>query len=232
MKGTTVTIKMKLLSVAAVVALGTSTLYVVPFASAAEPDSGAIALCDKARIINGVPQQFVGVGNGPMADSCTYRETGFETFDGPTEKVSETFPNCPPDTFNNGSVAVAFEQGIAQYTGDYKLIQAGVQGSLLSALNGSWKKHEATLDLEIKTALARDNTSWPLPVGKVLHVTHTPRMHKMTGIWHVYTETTGGFPGGDPIVIHDIDIPQVVIGPVVLPGGLVDGTITPVYEDC
>lgn len=205
-------------------------MSVAPTASA---NQTVISLCERAAVINGVPQKFVGVGNGPLADTCTFREIGFETFTGPTVRVSEEFPNCPPDTFEDGSVAVAFERGIAQVTGDYKFTQAGVAGGMLGAVNGSWKKHTGALDLTLDTVTARDNSTWPLPGGKVLHVTFTPKMQRMTGEWHVYTKRVpGGMPGGDPIVIHDLRATQEVVGPVVLTGGHVDGLITPVYEDC
>jgi hypothetical protein len=219
--------KNRLLVVGAAAAVGVTVLTLLPSANAAESAQQIMDKCNKARKINGVSQTFPQIDDLPLADTCDFEQTSFTTFDGTTAKVSIDYPNCAPDTVENAKASVKEDWSTAQITGKYTYTQFGGNLGFFGALNISWKSHTGTLDLTTKTVTTSNTDQFNIPIGKVLHVEFTPKMYKMTGIWHVKTKSQSiGIPD------YAADAPEEVVGPKMLDNGLADGTTTPVYADC
>lgn len=231
--------KVRLVAVSAALATGGAIAALLPSANAAEektPDQ-IMHMCSKARVIDGKAQQFNGISNVPLADSCDFIPEPLEFFDGPTEQVTVEFSNCPPDLDPDASADATWSTTVSQGQGKYSVTQQGGGGAVFGALNLAWLKHEGTLDMTLKSATASESTTRDIPEGKVLHVEFTPRMQRMKGIWRVKInarkQTT--VTPAQPEKIYEAD--EVVEGPVILPGaagapGLADGRITPVLTDC
>ncbi|MPY61480.1 hypothetical protein FNH08_31370 [Streptomyces spongiae] len=231
------------MAIGCALATGGAVVTLLPSANAAEEKTPEqiMRMCERTAKLNG-KQQSVSDFNGAFADgfesdTCDFVETKFETFDGPTEKVTVDFPNCEPNATEPSKVTTEYSQAVGQGQGKYTVTQQGAAGGLFGALNGSWVKHKATLDMTIKTATATESEQREVPVGKVLHLTFTPKMQRMTGVWKVHTAAReqGTVIPGSPE--KNFEAEEVVEGPVIRPGaagtpGLVDGTTKPVLEDC
>ncbi|EKX66609.1 hypothetical protein Sipo8835_22680 [Streptomyces ipomoeae] len=234
------------------VAIGSSVVTVAAVATVLLPSANAaeektpeqvMELCRRAEVLNGKKQSLDDFGGHPIAgpsfgsDNCDFVETKFETFDGPTEKVTVDFPNCEPNATEPSKVTTEFSKTVAQGQGKYTVTQQGALGGLFGALSGSWVKHKGTLDMNIKSATASESEQREVPVGKVMHVTFTPKMQRMTGEWRVRIDANPGSFAVNPTPEQNFVAPEVVEGPVVLEGaagtpGLVDGTTKVVLEDC
>lgn len=91
--------------------------------------------------------------------------------------------------------------------------------------------------MTVKSATAGDTEARDVPVGKVLHMEFTPKLQRMTGEWRVRIDADPGSFAVNPSPEQNFVAPDVVEGPVVLPGaagapGVVDGTSKAVLEDC
>ncbi|KOV99218.1 hypothetical protein ADK65_18555 [Streptomyces sp. NRRL B-1140] len=199
------------------------------------------SMCQRSAVLNGKKQTTAdfggGLGDGFAADNCDFVETKFETFDGPTEKVTVDFPNCEPNATGPSKVTTEWSKSIGQGEGKYTVTQQGALGGLFGALSGSWVKHKGTLDMTIRTATASESETREVPVGKVLHVTFTPKMQRMTGEWRVRIDAREAGFATNATPEQNFVAPEVVEGPVIRPGaagapGLVDGTSKAVLEDC
>ncbi|MDX2939131.1 hypothetical protein [Streptomyces ipomoeae] len=235
--------KARYLAIGASLATGTAAVAVLlPSANAAgEVSVGQIMeMCRTTSVLNGKEQSvedFDGAfAQGFGSSSCDFVETKFEVFDGPTEKVTIDFPNCEPNATEPSKVTTEFSKTVAQGQGKYTVTQQGASGGLFGVLSGSWLKHKATLDMSIKSTTASESEQREVPVGKVLHVTFTPKMQRMTGEWRVHLKGDNPVIGA-PTPPQDFVAPEVVEGPVILPSaagapGLADGVSEAVLEDC
>ncbi|KUO14863.1 hypothetical protein [Streptomyces dysideae] len=238
--------KVRYVAIGASLATGAAVVTVLlPSANAAEEKTPEqiMRLCERAKVLNGKEQDIFDFGGHPIAgpsfesDNCDFVETKFETFDGPTEKVTIDFPNCEPNATEPSKVTTEFSKAVGQGQGKYTATQQGALGGLFGALSGGWVKHKGTLDMTIKTATASESEQREVPVGKVLHVTFTPKMQRMTGEWRVRIDANPGSFAVNPSPEQNFVAPDVVEGPVIRPGaagapGLVDGTTKAVLEDC
>ncbi|MEV1068724.1 hypothetical protein [Streptomyces sp. NPDC050263] len=231
------------MAIGAALATGGAVIALLPSANAAEektPDQ-IMSMCERSAVVNGKQRSVSDFGgafaDGFQADNCDFVETNFETFDGPTEKSSIDFPNCEPNATEPAKVSISWSASTAQGQGKYTVTQQGGGGGLFGALSGSWLKHKGTLDMTTKSASAGDTEEREVPVGKVLHMEFTPKMQRMTGEWRVRIDADPGSFAVNPSPEKNFTAPEVVEGPVVLPGaagapGLVDGTSKAVLEDC
>lgn len=215
----------------------------LPSANAADEKTPEqiVSMCERSAVLNGKQQSVRdfggGFADGFAADNCDFVETNFETFDGPTEKVTVDFPNCEPNATEPSEVTTEFSQTVGQGQGRYTATQQGALGGLFGAIGLSWVKHKGTLDLTTKSATATESEQRQVPVGKVLHVTFTPKMQRMTGEWRVRIDADPGSFAVNPSPEKNFVAPDVVEGPVINPGaagapGLVDGTSKAVLTDC
>ena len=237
--------KIRYVAIGAALATGAAVVTLLPSANAAEektPDQ-IMDLCKRAEVLNGKQQSIEDFGGHPIAgpsfgsDNCDYAETNFETFDGPTEKSSIDFPNCEPNATDPAKVSVTWSAAAAQGQGKYTATQQGGGGGLFGLLSGSWLKHKGTLDMTVKSATAGATEQREVPVGKVLHMEFTPKIQRMTGEWRVRIDADPGSFATNPSPEQNFVAPEVVEGPVILPGaagapGVVDGTSKAVLEDC
>lgn len=236
--------KVRYLAIGASLVTGTAVVTVLlPSANAADEKTPAqiAAMCERSAVLNGKQQSVSDFGgafaDGFAADNCDFVETNFETFDGPTEKVTVDFPNCEPNATEPSKVTTEFSKAVAQGQGLYSVTQQGALGGLFGALGGSWVKHKATLDMTIKSATASESETREVPVGKVMHVTFTPKIQRMTGEWRVRIDADPGSFAVNPSPEQNFVAPEVVEGPVILESaagtpGLADGTSKVVLEDC
>jgi hypothetical protein len=235
--------KIRMVAIGAALATGGAIVTLLPSANAAEektPEQIA-SMCERSAVLNGKQQSVRdfggGFADGFAADNCDFVETDFEVFDGPTEKVTVDFPNCEPNATEPSKVTTEFSKTVAQGQGKYSVTQQGALGGLFGALGGSWVKHKGTLDMTIESATASESEQREVPVGKVLHVTFTPKMQRMTGEWRVRIDADPGSFAVNPSPEQNFVAQEVVEGPVIRPGaagtpGLVDGTSKAVLEDC
>lgn len=236
--------KVRYIAIGAALATGGVIVTLLPSANAADektPDQ-IMGLCERSAFVNGVkrsaPKDFGGAfGDGFLADNCDFVETKFETFDAPTEKASIDFPNCEPNATEPAKVSITWSATAAQGTGKYTSTKQGGGGGLFGFLSGSWLKHKGTLDMTVRSATAGDTEQREVPVGKVLHINFTPKMQRMTGEWRVRIDEDRGSFGVNPTPEQNFVAPDVVEGPVILPGaagapGVVDGVSKAVLEDC
>jgi hypothetical protein len=235
--------KIRLVAIGSALATGAAIVTLLPSADAAEEKTPEqiMSMCQRAAKINGKQQSTSdfggGLGDGFAADTCDFVETKFETFDGPTQKVTVDFPNCEPNATEPSTVTTEFSHAVAQGQGKYTVTQQGGGGGLFGALSGAWLKHKGTLDLTIKSATASESEQRSVPVGKVLHVEFTPKMQRMTGVWKVHTaarEQSSVIPAQPEV---NLEAEEVVEGPVIRPGvagapGLADGVSKAVLTDC
>ncbi|WP_338897650.1 hypothetical protein WBG99_20325 [Streptomyces sp. TG1A-60] len=200
-------------------------------------------MCERSKVLEGKPQHISDFGGsgiaGPgfEADSCEFVETKFETFNGPTEKVTIDFPNCPPDLNPEAVADGSWTTSVAQGEGKYKVTQQGAVGGLFGALSGAWVKHKGTLDMTIRTATASETINRPIPEGKELFVEFTPKMQRMTGKWVVKIDAKPATTVLNPVPEQIFEAEEVVEGPVILPGaagapGAADGLIETKLKDC
>lgn len=236
--------KVRYLAIGASLVTGTAVVTVLlPSANAADEETPEriMRMCERAAVLNGKQQSVEDFGgafaDGFESDNCDFVETKFETFDGPTEKVTVDFPNCEPNATEPSKVTTEFSKSVAQGQGLYTVTQQGALGGLFGALGGSWVKHKATLDMTIKSATASESETREVPVGKVMHVTFTPKIQRMTGEWRVRIDADPGSFAVNPSPEKNFVAPEVVEGPVILESaagtpGLADGTTKVVLEDC
>lgn len=236
--------KVRFAAVGAALATGGVIITLLPSANAAEEEKTPeqiMTMCERSAVVNGekrTTEDFGGsFGDGFQADNCDYVETNFETFDGPTEKASVDFPNCEPNATKPAKVSITWSATSAQGQGKYTSTQQGGGGGLFGFLSGSWVKHTGTLDMTVKSATAGDTETREVPVGKVLHMEFTPKRQRMTGEWRVRVDADPGSFAVNPSPEKNFVAPEVVEGPVVLPGaagapGVADGVTKPVLEDC
>ncbi|WP_196218010.1 hypothetical protein [Streptomyces blattellae] len=239
--------KVRYIAIGASLVTGAAVAAILlPSANAADEQPTAeqiIEMCNRTEVLNGKPQSISDFGGHPVAgpsfasDTCDYVETGFETFDGPTEKVTVDFPNCEENATDPATVTTEFSRTVAQGQGKYTLTQQGATGGLFGVLSGSWVEHEGTLEMDIESATASESEQREVPVGKVMHVTFTPKMQRMTGEWRVHIDAVPGSTTSNPRPEQNYVAEEVVEGPAILPGaagapGLADGTTKVVLEDC
>lgn len=236
--------KVRYIAIGASLATGAAAVTVLlPSANAAEektPDE-IMAMCERTAVLNGKQQSTAdfggGFADGFRSDTCDFVETKFEVFDGPTEKVTVDFPNCEPNATEPSKVTTEFSKTVAQGQGIYRVTQQGALGGLFGALSGSWVKHKGTLDMTIKSATASESEQREVPVGKIMHVTFTPKIQRMTGEWRVHLDANPGSFAVNPSPEQNFVAQEVVEGPVILESaagtpGLADGTSKVVLEDC
>ncbi|MEU9959422.1 hypothetical protein [Streptomyces sp. NPDC050982] len=236
--------KVRYVAIGASVTTGAAVAAVLlPSADAADEKTPEqiVQMCERSAVINGEKRSVEDFGgafaDGFQADNCDFVETKFETFDGPTEKVTVDFPNCEPNATEPSKVTTEFSKAVGQGEGTYTETEQGAGGGLFGFLSGSWVKHKSTTDLTIRTVTATESEQREVPVGKVLHVTFTPKMQRMTGEWRVRInarEQTTVLPASPE---QNFVAPDVVEGPVVRPGaagapGLADGVSKAVLTDC
>jgi hypothetical protein len=235
--------KVRYVAIGAALATGGAIVTLLPSANAADaktPDQ-IMTMCERSAVVNGEQRSVEDFGgafaDGFQADNCDFVETNFETFDGPTEKASIDFPNCEPNATDPAKVSITWSSTAAQGQGKYVSTQQGVAGGLFGFLSGAWAKHKGTLDMTVKSATAGDTETRDVPVGKVLHMEFTPKLQRMTGEWRVRIDADPGSFAVNPSPEQNFVAPDVVEGPVILPGaagapGVVDGTSKAVLEDC
>ncbi|MFH0177294.1 hypothetical protein ACIA6D_13880 [Streptomyces cacaoi] len=231
------------MAIGAALATGGAIVTLLPSANAADektPDQ-IMRMCQRSAVLNGKQQSVRDFGgafaDGFESDNCDFVETKFETFDGPTEKSSIDFPNCEPNATDPAKVSITWSATAAQGQGKYTVTQQGAGGGLFGFLSGSWLKHKGTLDMTVKSATAGATEQREVPVGKVLHMEFTPKIQRMTGEWRVRIDADPGSFAVNPSPEQNFVAPDVVEGPVILPGaagapGVADGTSKAVLEDC
>ncbi|MEV5899374.1 hypothetical protein [Streptomyces sp. NPDC052127] len=231
------------MAIGAALATGGAIVTLLPSANAADektPDQ-IMRMCQRSAVLNGKQQSVSDFGgafaDGFESDNCDFVETKFETFDGPTEKSSIDFPNCEPNAAEPAKVSITWSAAAAQGQGKYSVTQQGAGGGLFGFLSGSWLKHKGTLDMTVKSATAGATEQREVPVGKVLHMEFTPKLQRMTGEWRVRLDADPGSFAVNPSPEQNFVAPDVVEGPVILPGaagapGVADGTSKAVLEDC
>jgi hypothetical protein len=236
--------KVRLVAIGASLATGAAVVTVLlPSANAAEEKTPEqiIAMCKRAEVLNGKRQSTSdfggGLGDGFAADRCDYVETKFETFDGPTKQVTVDFPNCEPNATKPATVTTEWSAEVGQGQGRFTETQQGGGGGLFGVLNGFWQKHQRTLDMTIKSVIARESEERSVPAGKVLHVEFTPKMHRMTGVWKVHSDAREATTVTNPVPEVNLEAEEVVEGPGLLVGAagaprLADGTTKAVLTDC
>ncbi|WP_055712750.1 hypothetical protein [Streptomyces torulosus] len=236
--------KVRYVAIGASLVTGAAAAAVLlPSANAAEERTPEqiMGMCERTAVLNGKKQSTAdfggGLGDGFLSDTCDFVETKFETFDGPTEKVTVDFPNCEPNATAPAKVTTEFSKAVGQGQGKYTVTQQGALGGLFGALSGSWVKHKGTLDMTVKTATASESEQREVPVGKVMHVTFTPKMQRMTGEWRVHIDAREATTVTNATPEQNFVAEEVVEGPVILAGaagtpGLADGTSKVVLEDC
>ncbi|TQJ53775.1 hypothetical protein FBY34_1517 [Streptomyces sp. SLBN-115] len=235
--------KVRYVAIGAALATGGAVVTLLPSANAADektPDQ-IMRMCQRSAVLNGKQQSVSDFGgafaDGFESDNCDFVETKFETFDGPTEKSSIDFPNCEPNAAEPAKVSITWSAAAAQGQGKYSVTQQGAGGGLFGFLSGSWLKHKGTLDMTVKSATAGATEQREVPVGKVLHMEFTPKLQRMTGEWRVRLDADPGSFAVNPSPEQNFVAPDVVEGPVILPGaagapGVADGTSKAVLEDC
>lgn len=235
--------KVRYVAIGAALATGGAIVTLLPSANAADektPDQ-IMRMCQRSAVLNGKQQSVSDFGgafaDGFESDNCDFVETKFETFDGPTEKSSIDFPNCEPNAAEPAKVSITWSAAAAQGQGKYSVTQQGAGGGLFGFLSGSWLKHKGTLDMTVKSATAGATEQREVPVGKVLHMEFTPKLQRMTGEWRVRLDADPGSFAVNPSPERNFVAPDVVEGPVILPGaagapGVADGTSKAVLEDC
>ena len=236
--------KVRYVAIGASLVTGAAVATVLlPSANAAEKKTPEeiVAMCQRAAVLNGKQQSVsdfgADFGTGFAADNCDYVETKFETFNGPTEKVTIDFPNCESNATEPSNVTTTFTKTVAQGQGLYKITQQGASGGLFGLLNFGWQKHKGTLDLTLNSTTASESEQRQVPIGKVMHITFTPKMQRMTGEWRVRIDAEEASTVGNATPEQNFVAEEVVVGPVVLKGaagapGLADGTSKVVLENC
>lgn len=225
--------KIKFVAIGAALATG-SALITLPSASAAEQQATGRAavkadtktpeeimrMCDNSRVINGVEQELENWMNDSfLADSCEFIQTKpMEFFNGPKEKTSVDYANCEPNATEPVPVSLQGTTEIAQGQGKYTSTQQGFLAGVFGALNASWVKHEGTTDMTVKAVGTTLTDKDKVPVGKVLYMTFTPRMQRMTGIWRVKIDARPATTVTNAVPEQIFEAPEVVEGPVVLEG--------------
>lgn len=239
--------KVRLVAIGAALATGGAVVTLLPSANAAEEKKDEktpeqiMSMCHRSAVINGQQRSVrdfnAGFGDGFAADNCDFVETNFETFDGPAEKSSIDFPNCEPNATEPAKVSVTWSATVAQGKGKYTVTQQGGGAGIFGFLSGSWLKHKGTLDMTVASVTAGDTEQREVPVGKVLHMEFTPKIQRMTGEWRVRIDAFPGSFAVNPSPEKNFVAPEVVEGPVILPGaagapGIADGTSRAVLTDC
>ncbi|MFF0159968.1 hypothetical protein ACFYRY_20895 [Streptomyces sp. NPDC005263] len=235
--------KIRLVAIGSALATGGAIIALLPSANAAEEKTPEqiVAMCERSAVINGEQRSVsdfgASFGDGFAADNCTYVETNFESFDGPTEKASIDFPNCEPNATEPAKVSISWKSTVAQGSGKYTATQQGAGGGLFGFLSGSWLKHKGTTDMTVRTVTAGDTENREVPVGKVLHMEFTPKMQRMTGEWRVRIDADPGGFATNPTPEQNFVASELVEGPAILPGaagaaGIADGVAKPVLTDC
>ncbi|WP_405846620.1 hypothetical protein [Streptomyces sp. NBC_01518] len=233
--------KIQAVAVLSALATGGVIVSLLPSANAADaatktPDE-IMRMCQKARVIDGKEQQFPGISDAPLADSCDFVETKFETFSGEPQQTTPEFPNCEPNAKKPATATIKGSAVVTQGQGKYTVTQQGGGGGLFGVLNLSWTKHKATTDLTTKTVIASVGDTPKIPVGKVLFMQFTPNMQRMTGVWRVKIDARPATTTTNAVPEQIFEAPDVVEGPVILPGaaggpGLADGISEPIISDC
>jgi hypothetical protein len=222
----------KIRIVAAVSALMTSGAVVValpPSANAAaeKTPEEIMSMCQRAKVLNGKEQSLADFGGGGIggpnfeSSSCDFVQTKeMEPFNGPKEKVSIDYANCEPNSTEPTQVQLQGSAEVAQGQGKYTVTQQGFAAGIFGALNASWVKHNATLDMTVKAAGTTLTDKAKVPVGKVLYMTFEPKMQRMrmTGIWRVKIDARPATTVTNPVPEQIFEAPEVVEGPVVLEG--------------
>jgi hypothetical protein len=227
--------------VPALIALAGLAILVGTFSSgtASAANQDVMDRCNKALKINGVPQAFSYLSDaaGPQASTCDFTESSFTTFDGPTTRVSGPFPNCAPNTTKNRSVSVTWQSAVGQIDGRYRFTETS-RGGVAGALAQAWSHHSGTLGLSTKSITVGEVKTFELPKGQRLYVDFTPKLQSMKGVWHAHIDRTTS-PRGPLTSMErfapngwDGEAADEVTGPHMLTGGVVDGTVTPVYQPC
>ncbi|WP_338146053.1 hypothetical protein [Streptomyces scabichelini] len=238
--------KVRYVAIGAAITTGAAVATVLlPSANAAEEKTPEeiIRLCERTEVLNGKKQSLEDFGGhgiaGPSfeSDTCDFVETKFETFDGPTEKVTVDFPNCEPNATEPAKVDTTWKATVGQGEGKYTATQQGAGGGLFGALSGSWLKHKGTTDLTLETVTAGDKETRDVPVGKVLHMEFTPKMQRMTGEWRVKIEARSATTTTNAVPEQNYTAQDVVEGPVTLAGaagapGIADGEPKAILTDC
>lgn len=230
--------KVRLVAIGSALATGAAVVALMPSANAAnvKTPEEIMAMCDESSKVNGVQQEVRSGTSGFRADTCDFIETKFEIFNGPTEKVTIDFPNCEPNATEPAKVTTEWKKEVAQGQGKYTSTQQGGIGGLFGALNLQWLKHTGTLDMTVRTTTASEKEERSVPVGKVLAVEFTPKMHRMTGFWRVKIDAfSDGLGPEHPAETYEAD--DVIEGPVIRPSAagtpqLADGISKPVLTDC
>ncbi|MET9829644.1 hypothetical protein ABZ078_10070 [Streptomyces sp. NPDC006385] len=238
--------KTRIVAIGAAITSGAAVAGVLlPSANAADEKTpeDIMRMCQRARVLNGKQQSIEDFGGHPVAgpgfeaDSCTFIPEPLEFFDGPTEKITTDFPNCPPDLDPATRADATWTTSVTQGQGKYTVTQQGGGGGLFGALNAAWLRHEGTMDLTLESASISEKVDKPVPEGKVLHLEFTPRMQRMKGVWRVKIEAReqGTVLPAQPEETYEAA--EVVEGPVVRPGaagapGVPDGLIDPKLTDC
>ncbi|WP_327723595.1 hypothetical protein [Streptomyces europaeiscabiei] len=233
--------KIQIVAVLSALATGGAIVSLLPSANAADTATKTpeqiMRMCEKARVINGEQQSFPGISNTPLADSCDFMETDFETFSGEPQQATIEFPNCEPNAKKPSSATKKGSAIVTQGEGKYTVTQQGGGGGLFGVLNLSWTKHQATTDMTTKTVIASVGDTPQVPVGKVLFMQFTPRMQRMTGVWRVKIDARPPTTTTNAVPEQIFEAPEVVEGPAILPGaagapGLADGVTKPIISDC
>lgn len=231
--------KIRLVAIGCALATGGVIVTLLPSANAAEGKTPEqiMGMCQRSAVLNGEQQTPGSFGDGFLADNCDFIETKFETFDGPTEKMTVDFPNCEPNATEPAKVTTEYSKAVGQGQGKYTMTQQGASGGLFLVISGAWLKHKATLNLTLTSANASDSEQREVPVGKVLHVEFTPKMQRMTGEWRVRQDADSGSLGVNPSPERNFVAPDVIEGPVIRPGaadnpGLADGVSKAVLTGC
>jgi len=225
----------RLLAIAGTVVIGSAVLIVSPFANAATGDTTdrLMAKCNRAKFLQG-KQQEASFNDGYQAGSCDLIDQSFTTFEGAPIQITRRFRNCPPDLFEGGKASVSLEASLVQSGGKYTFTDIGSDSGLLGVLSTSWRSHEGTTDMVTKTITMTVTAEADIPENQIVTFKFVPKMLKMTANWHIFTDGSDGFPGGELGKPRDDDkVPEEVTGPLLLSSGLADGTLVPdTTEQC
>lgn len=220
----------KIRIVAAVSALMTGGAVVVALpqsanAAAEKTPDEIMRMCQRTKVLNGKEQTIWDIGGHPIAgpnfesSSCDFVQTKpMEFFNGPKEKASIDYANCEPNSTEPTQVQLQGSAEVAQGQGKYTVTQQGFAAGIFGALNASWVKHDATLDMTVKAAGTTLTDKDKVPVGKVLYMTFVPKMQRMTGVWRVKIDAHPGTAYTNARPEQIFEVPEVVEGPVVLDG--------------
>jgi hypothetical protein len=226
------------MAISSAVAIG-AVIVTLPSAHAAPektPDE-IMRMCEAARVVNGEPQTIEDFQNrvGFLASSCDFVETDFKVFWGETKLLGAEVPNCEPNATKPLVKEVGGTDSVGQGQGKYTATQTGGGGGLLGILSLAWQKHRGTTELTTEYVESGSTHTETIPVGKVLQMTVTPRMQRMTGVWKVRRDAVEGSVVSSPEENYEAE--EVVEGPHVLPSaqgapGRVMTKTKPVVRDC